>query len=140
MPWAVSCCPFGASLGANLLNAAPPLYTPKALPAPQVLYTAEGLYTQLCCFTHPKDFTRSSAALHAPQVLYTAAPPPYLLSFHVAPSLVSFTSKPKAANSSRILSLVAQSLLAFALARRSSTMSTTLPKASSRAALPPVES
>ena len=62
MPWAVSCCPFGASLGANLLNAAllftrpkaftrRRLYTPKALHAPQVLYTAEGLYPQLCCFT-----------------------------------------------------------------------------------------
>ena len=67
MPWAVSCCPFGASLGANLLNAALLLYTraalypPKALPAPQVLYPAEGLYT-------PK-------ALHAPQVLYPAEGP-----------------------------------------------------------------
>ena len=65
---------------------------------------------------------------------------PYLFSFHVAPSLVSFTSKPRAASSSRILSLVAQSLLAFALARRSSTMSTTLPNDSSRSALPPVAS
>ena len=65
---------------------------------------------------------------------------PYLFSFHVAPSLVSFTSKPRAASSSRILSLVAQSLLAFAFARRSSTMSTTLPHDSSRSALPPVAS
>ena len=37
----------------------------------------------------------------------------YLLSFQVAPSLVSFTSKPNAARSSRILSLVAQSFSAF---------------------------
>ncbi len=91
MPWAVSCCPFGASLGANLLNAALLLYTPKALPAPQALYPAEGLYPQLCCFTRtagalhgrrlyphrrcftrPKAFTRSSAALHAEGFTRTA--------------------------------------------------------------------
>ena len=62
MPWAVSCCPFGASLGANLLNAAlllypaEGLYTPKALHAPQVLYPAEG----------PLN---ARSALPAPQVL-----------------------------------------------------------------------
>ena len=65
-----------------------------------------------------------------PSLLY------YLFSFQVTPSLVSLTSKPAAARASRIWSLVAQSLLAFALARRSSTISTTFPKASSRALFP----
>ena len=51
----------------------------------------------------------------------------YLFNFQVNPSLVSFTSKPRAASSSRILSLVAQSLLAFAFMRCSRSMSTTLP-------------
>ena len=55
----------------------------------------------------------------------------HLFSFQVTPSLVSLTSNPAAASSSRILSLVAQSLSALALARSSRTMSTTLPKASS---------
>ena len=53
--------------------------------------------------------------------------PNYLFSFHVTPSFVSFTSKPSLANSSRMRSLVDQSLSALALARRSSTISTTLP-------------
>lgn len=51
----------------------------------------------------------------------------YLFNFQVTPSLVSFTSKPAWANASRIWSLVAQSFSALALARRASTMSTTLP-------------
>ncbi len=51
----------------------------------------------------------------------------YLFNFQVTPSLVSFTSKPAWANASRIWSLVAQSFSAFALARKLSTMSTTLP-------------
>ena len=51
----------------------------------------------------------------------------YLFSFQVTPSLVSFTSNPASAKASRIWSLVAQSLAAFALARRLRTMSTTLP-------------
>ena len=52
---------------------------------------------------------------------------PYLFNFHVTPSLVSLISKPRAASSSRMRSLVAQSLAALALARRSRTISTTLP-------------
>lgn len=51
----------------------------------------------------------------------------YLFNRQVTPSLVSLTSKPAAASSSRMRSLVVQSLAALALARRSSTMSTTLP-------------
>lgn len=51
----------------------------------------------------------------------------YLFSFQVTPSFVSFTSKPAAERASRILSLVVQSFSALALARNSSTMSTTLP-------------
>ena len=83
MPWAVSCCPFGASLGANLLNAALLFTRPKAftrssaalhaegftrtagalpvrrtLPAALLLYPAEGLYTRL------RRFTRTAGALH----------------------------------------------------------------------------
>ena len=50
----------------------------------------------------------------------------YLFSLQVNPSLVSFTSNPKAARWSRILSLVAQSLLALACMRCSSSMSTAL--------------
>ena len=38
----------------------------------------------------------------------------YLLSFHVTPSLVSFTSKPALARASRISSLVVQSLASLA--------------------------
>ena len=51
----------------------------------------------------------------------------YLFSFQVTPSLVSFTSKPAAERASRIWSLTAQFFSALALARSSSTMSTTLP-------------
>ncbi len=40
--------------------------------------------------------------------------PNYLFSFHVTPSFVSFTSKPSLANSSRMRSLVDQSLSALA--------------------------
>jgi len=56
----------------------------------------------------------------------------YLFSFHSQPSLPSFISKPSAVSSLRILSLVAQSLLALAFMRSSSNISTTLPKATSR--------
>ena len=51
----------------------------------------------------------------------------YLLSFQVAPSFVSFTSKPYEASSSRIWSLVAQSLAALALALSCSNKSMACP-------------
>ena len=70
-----------------------------------------------------------------PRLFYYSKIQVYLFNFQVNPSFVSFTSKPNAASVSRILSLVAQSLLAFACIRCSRSMSTTLPKASSRAAL-----
>ena len=60
----------------------------------------------------------------------------YFVSFQVAPSFVSFTSKPNSARRSRIWSLVAQSLAALALARSSSRRSMAWPKLFSRSALP----
>jgi hypothetical protein len=46
-------------------------YTPKALHAPQALYTLRSSFTRSSAALHAEGFTRAVGALPAPQVLYT---------------------------------------------------------------------
>lgn len=95
---------------------------------PAIMYDMVSFSTSAIQRLAPKQIMTNTNESHIINLLrFPIMRTVYLLSFQLKPSLVSFTSKPRAARLSRMRSDVAQSLFALAFMRCSSSISTTFP-------------